>query len=796
MRRRGRDTAGMRHMSSQEKPQEAGSQPMGESRSDLEGLQRLATRQTAILKTLIDISRIITTSHDLKETLEHTVELVADNLGVDVCSIYIHNAESGLLELRATHGLAPEAVGRVTMPVSEGLIGYVFEQNRHVNVSDVAEHPRYKYFPGIDEERLSSFLGVPLIEFRNTLGVLVVQNQENRRFTHEEENLLIMIASQISGLISKALLVDRLQQETAQPQPKERPEGAFQLEGVAIAPGLAMDRVVFLRRGRVEEPAYASETTPEAERASLEQAIEESEQEIMGLIQEVSSRVNEQEASIFHSHLLFLEDRTFMGRIQEHIGQGASAAWAVSHVVKEYLAAFNSIGDPYLKERAADLEDVGLRLLAHLGVSGAQRNPLERAAGVLVAEMLLPSDTAQIDPKRIRAVVTTVGGHVSHAAILARSLRVPAVSGIANLFDLLEEGEEVLVDGQAGLVFVNPNEGLVKEVERYQQTRAEYLSHLADLRDVQCVTHDGQPITLRANASLTHDLEDCREFGAEGIGLYRTEYIYLMRTTPPSVEELVEQYAQAMETAGGRPVVFRTLDLGGERQPTYLNFPREENPSLGARSIRFQLQHVELLEDQIMAALEVAHLGDARLAFPMISQYNELQEVMHIYRQCCTAYEHKHGRAPPEVKLGMVFEVPSAVLMCELFFEEIDFVSIGSNDLTQYVLAVDRNNPNVSHLFDPLEPAVLLMIERVLDAARRHGKPVMLTGELASDPEGCLVLVGMGLRELCMNAPLIPIMKDRFAQFTLEDMEQLADIALNSTSAGNVRRNIQIFRGG
>jgi phosphotransferase system enzyme I (PtsP) len=769
---------------------------MPETRSELEGLQRLASRQTAILKTLIDISRIITTSHDLKETLEHTVELVAENLRVDVCSIYTHTGDTGQLELRATHGLSPEAVGHVSMPTSEGLTGYVFEQKRHVNVRDVAQHPRFKYFPGIDEERLSSFLGVPLIEFRNILGVLVVQNQENRRFTPEEENLLITIASQISGLISKALMVDRLQHEAARPQPKERPAGSFQLEGKAIAPGLAMDRVVFLRRGRVEEPAFASTATPEAERTALQRAFEASEQEILGLIREVSTRVNEQEASIFHSHLLFLEDRTFVAKIHGHLEQGSSAAWAVSRVVKEYLAAFEAIGDPYLKERAADLEDVGLRVLAHLGVDGAHRGPLENAVGVLVAEMLLPSDTAQIDPRRIKAIITTVGGHVSHAAILARSLRVPAVSGIENAYALLVEGEEVLVDGQAGIVFVNPAESLVREVERYQQTRAEYITHLADLRDVPCLTKCGLPITLRANAAFTHDLNGVREFGAEGIGLFRSEYIYLMHSTQPTVEDLVEHYTRAVTAAEGRPAVFRTLDLGGERPPTYLNFPHENNPSLGARSIRFQLQHPRLLEDQIMAILEVGHLGDVRLAFPMIGQFQELQEVLEVYRRCRETFARRHGRDAPEVKLGMVFEVPSAVLMCELFFEALDFVTIGSNDLAQYVLAVDRNNPHVNHLFDPLEPSVLLMIDRVVEAARRHGKPVMLTGELASDPEGCLVLAGLGLRELSMNAPLIPVMKDRFAQYTLADMEQLAQVALSSTSAANVRRNIQLFRSG
>jgi phosphotransferase system enzyme I (PtsP) len=630
---------------------------------------------------------------------------------------------------------------------------------------------------------------VPLIEFRNTLGVLVVQNQENRLFSPEEETLLITIASQISGLISKALLVDRLQQGSA--QLKERPAQPFQLEGVPIAPGLALDKVVILARGRLEEAEYRTTRSAEEERRALMRSIDQSEQEIISLIKDVTAMVSEQEAAIFHAHLLFLEDRTFIQKIVAHIQGGASAAWAVSQVVKEFLQAFHAIDDPYLRERGADLEDVGMRLLRHLGVDAPQ-SAMEHS-GILVAEVLLPSDTAQLDPARIKGIITSVGGHVSHAAILARSLRIPAVSGIENVLTLLNENEEVLVDGDTGTVFVNPGEGLSKEFERYQLTRAKYLTHLEDLRDQPCLTRCGVPIHLRANVSLTPDLADCRRFGAEGIGLYRTEAFYLMRTTPPSVEELAENYKRAVEAAEGGPVIFRTLDLGGERPPTYLAFPKEDNPSLGSRSIRYQLQHKTMLEDQIQATLEVAHLGDVRIAFPMISQYNELQEVKYIYRRCQEAFLARHGRPPPDVKMGMIFEVPSSILMCEMFLEELDFVFIGSNDLTQYVLAVDRNNPHVSHLYDPLEPAVLLMIKRLVTAAHRAGKPVELTGELASDPEGCLVLVGMGLRELSMNAPVIPIMKDRFSQFTLAEMEQLAELALKSTSAANVRRNIQLF---
>ena len=750
--------------------------------------------QTAILKTLIDISRIITNSHDLRETLEMTVTHVAGSLDVDVCSLYIHDVERGVLELAATHGLEKSAVGQVELSDNEGLIGAVFQGNTHLNLRDVANHPSFKYVPEVNEDQLSSFLGVPLIEFRKTLGVLVVQNQEDRLFTSEEETLLITIASQISGLVSKALLVDQLQNQTVIGGRivATAENGSFHVQGVPIAPGLALGNVICLTRRRIEEPDANTSLSSEEELAALHEAIEHSEKELLDLLQEMSVRVDSQEAAIFHSHLLFLEDRGFIGKIETLIRQGNSAAWAVSHVVREYLEAFQGIGDPYLKERGADLEDVGYRMLHHLGMDGARRE-LKNRTGILVAEMLLPSDTAQLDPERIKAIITAAGGHVSHAAILARSLRIPAVSGVENALSVFTDGEQVMVDGDSGMIYVNPDDSVTKEVERHQLSRMEYLSHLDDLRDIPCTTKCGERIILRANIGMAQDLEDCGKFGAEGIGVYRTEVFYLMRDTRPTVQDLVGHFSKAVEVADGGKVVFRTLDLGADSPPSYLRFPAEENPALGTRSIRYQLQHEELLRDQIMAVLHIAHMGDVQMVFPMIGQMSELHAVKRIYADCRAIFEREEGRPAPEVKLGMIFEVPSSILLCDLFIDELDFVTIGANDLTQYVLAVDRNNPHVSHLFDPLEPAVLMMIRKVVETSKAKGRPTELIGELASDPDGCLVLVGMGLRELSVNAPLIPILKDRLGQFTLAEMEHLANIAAGCTSAAHIRRNLQNY---
>ncbi len=747
--------------------------------------------QTEILQTLIDISRIITTSHDLEDTLGQTVALIAKRMSVDVCSLYIYNEGTKLLELKATQGLSPSAVGQVRMSPSEGMIGLVLERQSPINLRDVSKHPRYKYFPSIDEERLSSFLGVPLIEYRRPLGVLAIQNQENRLFSPEEENLLVTIASQISGLVSKALLVDRIQREAEAIRTPARPGGSFQVQGIPLASGLAKDKLVILARKGPEEPPRAPAGSPEEEEAALQRALSASELEILELIKELSTRVGETEAAIFHAHLLFLEDRTFLFRVRETIGQGASAAWSVWQVVREFLNAFQSIDDPYLKERGADLQDVGMRLLNHLGFQQRDRESLTRP-GILVAEMLSPSDTAWLDPKQIKGIVTAVGGYVSHAAILARSLRIPAVSGVENLLSLVSDGEEALLDGQTGRLFVNPPEHITKEYHRYQQTRLEYLSHLNELKDVPCVTRCGTRVHLRASVGLTQDLEDYAASGAEGIGLFRTEVFYLMRPSRPTEAELVEFYTRALEVAGNEPVMFRTLDIGGDRFPSYLDFPKEENPFLGLRSLRFQLRRQPLLKEQLRALLRVSHLGQARIVFPMITLLDELQEAKRILNVCREELERETGRPMELPPVGMMFEVPAAVLRSELFMGEIDFLTVGSNDLTQYVLAVDRNNPHVNHLYDPLDPAVLMLIKRLVEAARHAHKPIVMCGEVASDPEGCLVLVGLGVRELAMNPPLVPIVKDRLAQYSVLELEQLAQIALSCTSAGDVRRNLQL----
>jgi phosphotransferase system enzyme I (PtsP) len=711
---------------------------------------------------------------------------------VDVCSIYLYNDQTKELVLKATHGLNPAAVGQVKMSVHEGLIGFVIEKGSTINLIDIRHHPRFKYFPSIDEEELSSFCGVPLIEFRRTLGVLAIQNRESRPFNPDEESLLIAISTQISGLISKAILVDTLKKEADRLERQRRPKEPLRLEGVPIAGGVAKDRVMILRRSRLQEPEYRAQRTALGEKEQLQRAIENSERDILALIRGLTDRVGERDAAIFHSHLLFLEDRGFIQKIHALIDQGASAAWSVHQVVSEYLRTFQSLNDPYLKERGADLEDVGHRLLHHLGQAPPVLVGSERG-GILVAEMLTPSDTAQLDPAKIKGIVTAIGGYVSHAAILARSLRIPAVSGVENLTDGLDEEETVLVDGEMGLVYVNPPDAVVREYDRYQKTRVEYLSHLDTLRDMPCETRDHARVQLFANVSLPQDLEDFAAYRADGIALYRSELFYQMRSARPSVDELAEQYAKAVRAAGDKPVVFRTLDLGSDHVPPYLNLPQEDNPFLGFRSIRYQLSRSFLLRDQLKAVLRVASQGSVAVLFPMISQLEEIHEIKRIYRACREELETEGLGDVPHIALGMMFEVPAAVLMADLYASEVDFLAIGSNDLTQYTLAVDRNNPHVSHLYDPLDPAVLTMVQRVVQTARRAGKRVMLCGEMASDPEGCLVLVGMGLRELSMNAPLIPLVKDRLSQLTLPQAENLARIAMNSTTGANVRRNIRML---
>lgn len=751
------------------------------------GSTPLTIEKTSALQTLADISHVITSSHDAEETLRHTAEMIADRIQVDACSIYVYDAVEEALVLKATHGLNRQSIGLVKMPPKEGLTGLVLETSKTIQTSDMRNHPRFKHFPETDEDSYSSFIGVPLIEHRKAFGVLVVHTVEGRDFTKEEENILVTIASQISGLISKALLMDQLGHNSKE----VTPVASHRITGTPVASGVALGQAVLMQKDALEEPEKASTLTPEKELEQFEEALEKTTTGTLELIDKISDYVGPDEAAIFHAHLMFLEDRGFQNKIENYIKEGASAAWSIFQVIQEYLAAFEAIADPYLRERGTDLKDVGYRLLNNIGYGHVASFEQE---GILVTKQLLPGDVAHLNPNQIKGIITATGGAVSHASILARSRRIPAVCLSETEIERIKEGDLTAVDGKHGYVIINPGEEIRTEFQRLLAQQEKYLHHLDNFRDKPCTTKDGAPITVMANIGLLSDTDGLKKFGAQGIGLYRSEVYFLSLDRYPTVEEQADVYSKIVKSVAPElPVIFRTLDIGADKSAPYMGVAKEENPFMGNRAIRQQMIKPEPLKEQIQAIL-LASQGktNVRLLFPMIGKLAEIRFAKQMYHDCRQELLNK-GYDVPDLELGIMFEIPAAVVMCETFGAEIDFLSIGSNDLTQYVLAVDRNNPHVAHLYDPLDPSVLRMIADLIDYANRSNKIVELCGEMASDPDGCVILIGMGLRHLSMNAALIPVVKERLSYITLEEAQNLAQKALNSTSAKEVRDHFSEF---
>ena len=742
------------------------------------------------LQTFTEVNRIITSSHNSDETLARTAKMIAKRINVDACSIYIYDSDRGVLILKATHGLDSSTIETVYMLPSEGLVGLVLERSAPVQESQMQNHPRFKAFPQTKEDSFSSFLGVPLIEHRRSFGVLVVHTTEPRTFSPQEVQLLGSIATQISSLVSKALLMKELDTATQQPSISTKRKGeTHQFSGQPVAYGVAIGKAVLLQQSDVEEPQQKSSRSSESEMSDFQAAMDHTISDTLELIEQVSDKVGTEEASIFHAHLMFLEDQHFQEKIKSSIESGNTASWSIYQTVEEYLGAFAEIKDPYLSEKGADLKDVGYRLLHYLGHEVLS---VTKKTGILIMRQLLPGDIARLDTTRIKGIILSKGGVVSHAAILARSLRIPAVCIEDHELDQIHDGDPLAINGDSGVAVAYPDKKILEEFKKLLVEQQNYFEHLDDFRDVPCKTTDGTRISLLANIALGSDEVELPRYGAEGVGLFRTEFYFLSLDRYPSVSEQTQVYRDLLENVSEeKPVIFRTLDVGADKAAPYMGFQDEENPFLGYRAVRRQLKQKTVLKEQLTALLMAAETRpNVRLLFPMITNVNEIIQARELFQQCRLEVE-ENGSATAEIEIGMMFEVPSTLILCEKFMNQIDFCSIGSNDLTQYVLAVDRNNQHIADLYDPLHPAVLQLIDKLVKTAQEYQKPVEICGEMASDPDGCVILAGLGINSLSMNAPLIPVVKRRLSEISIADAKSLAERALEAALPMEVRKMIR-----
>lgn len=682
-----------------------------------------------------------------EERLDKVVTLIAADMVAEVCSCYVMRAGE-VLELFATEGLKKTAVHKTRLRVGEGLVGDIAAHARPLALADAQTHPMFAYRPETGEEIFHSLMGVPIIRGGRVIGVLVVQNRTMRHYTDEEIETLETVAMVLAELVASGELVKR-EELVAVDGNALLP---LRIEGIKLNAGVGIG-VAVLHQPRVIIRKLVAED-PEAEMERLRAALAA----IKNALDELFSRPEMRDGEhrdVLETYRMFTEDKGWLGKIGEAIRSGLTAEGAVQKVHDDMRARMSQITDPYLRERLHDFEDLANRLLQHLsGEEGAVRGELPTDA-ILIARTMGPMDLFDYDPKRLRGLVLEEGSPTMHVAIVARALDIPVVGRAKDVLDKVEPLDPVIVDGDNGQVFVRPSDDIRDIFSDAMEQRQQRAAHYASLRDLPAVTTDGIAIKLMMNAGLLLDMGHLHDSGADGIGLYRTELPFMARSALPDVAAQTLLYCKILDQADGKPVVFRALDVGGDKILPYWNPYEEDNPALGWRSIRITLDRPAVLRHQLRALLRAASGRELRVMFPMIAEVAELVQARRIL-DLEIERERQLGREPPAViKVGTMLEVPALAFQLDALLPLVDFVSIGSNDMTQFLFAVDRGNPRIAERYDSLSPGMLTFIRTVAAKCDAAGVPLSVCGEMAGRPLEAMALIACGVRVLSVASPSI-----------------------------------------
>ena len=552
------------------------------------------------------------------------------------------------------------------------------------------------------------------------------------------------------------------------------------LQGIAASDGIAIAKVYTLTEPDLSFTKVSVEDT-DKEISRLEEALEVSTKEIELIKETALKNLGEEEAQVFEAHLMVLSDPELVGQVKDAItSQKVNAEHALKEVSDMFISIFAGMEDnPYMQERAADIRDVSKRILANLlGVKIPSPATIKDEV-VVVAGDLTPSDTAQLNRKYVKAFVTDIGGRTSHSAIMARSLEIPAIVGTKEITSLAKDGDLIIIDGLSGDVFLNPSEDVVAEYRAKAEAFAAQQAEWEKLKDADTFTKDGHQVELAANIGTPKDLEGVIHNGAEGVGLYRTEFLYMDSHDMPTEEDQFEAYKAVLEGMNGKPVVVRTMDIGGDKELPYLPLPHEMNPFLGYRAIRISLNEPEMFRTQLRALLRASVYGKLRIMFPMIATLNDFRGAKALLEEEKAKLVAEGVAVSDDIQVGIMIEIPAAAVLAHQFAKEVDFFSIGTNDLIQYTMAADRMNERVSYLYQPYNPSILTLIKHVIDSAHKEGKWAGMCGEMAGDQTAVPLLVGLGLDEFSMSASSVLKTRSLISKLTLEEMKALADKAIN-----------------
>ena len=725
-----------------------------------------------------ELSWAFSDSANIEAFLQKIVTMVADHMKADVCSIYLYEEEAEKIVLKATRGLSPKAVNTVSLELGEGLVGMALKDLRPIRERVGSMHPNFKPIPGIFEERYEAFLAVPILRGVSRIGVLTLQRSAEKPFQENDVMAMRAIASQLANILASTNLLMAMDEraeksaKTADLSEIKFIKGKAAAEGFAFAPATVVDRGESIRQLLLKD--FAKRYSVE----DFRQAIKSTEEQLTTLQAQVGERLSDAASLIFTSHLLMLKDRAFIQTIEDLIAGGDNPPHALVSVAMKYIDIFSKSSNPYVREKVLDVEDLVVRLIT--AMTSDQENTLSYRDSVVIARELFPSDLLKMSTEDVKGIVMASGGVTSHLSILAKSLKIPMIIVEEPRLLGLPRRTPVLLDAELGNIYVNPADDVISSFNARNTEREKLAKETPSMQPVT-YTRDGVRVTLLANINLLTDLKLARELKCEGIGLYRTEFPFIIRSDLPCEEEQYVVYHKLTQEMTGKEITFRTLDIGGDKVLPYFPGSQENNPFLGMRSIRFSLRHRDVFAAQIRAMLRAGAGENLKIMFPMITSLEEFIEARRTVLECAEALQREKIEHNGNPRIGLMIEVPSVLDLVDAFAVEADFFSIGTNDLIQYILAVDRTNEKVAGLYTPHHPAVLRAIKRVIDAAVRAGIDVSVCGEMAHDEQYIPFLVGAGVRTFSVNPIYLPKLQQTVSGLSAEKARKIADEILKQT---------------
>ena len=746
-----------------------------------------------MLKILRRIVQEVTAAENLSEALDTLIKWVIKSVDAEAVSVFLIDNKTAEYVLVATDGLNKKAIGKVRMPLDKGLIGLVGRREEPINLESAAQHTEFYVNPIVGEDKFNSFLGVPVIQHRKLFGVLTLQHTEERCFDDAEEAFLVTLAAQLGGIIAHAEATGELALTTMPKLAghKDIIASPAAIAGIGSVPGVGIGTAVIVYPpADIDAVPYDKVDDVEAEVDTLNAALKATRDDILRLSKRMKSLLPADEHALFDVYSRILDKESMGAEVAKLIRhESLCAQAALATILKRHIQQFESMEDDYLRERASDFRDLGRRVLAELQASQSTIKEYPKRT-ILMGEEVTASALAEVPEGQLCGVVSAKGSSNSHVAILARALGVPTVMGARGLKAEQLTRRAIVVDGYYGQVHVSPAKRVLAEYKRLAQEEHELNQSLVLLRDKPAETKDNYRIALKVNIGLAMDAGLSMSVGAEGVGLYRSEVPFMTRDRFPSEEEQRIIYRQILKAFAPHDVTMRTLDIGGDKALPY--FPvKEENPFLGWRGIRVTLDHPDLFLMQVRAMMQASQgLNNLRILLPMVTAVNEVEEACYLIEQ---AYQEviEEGIEIERPKLGAMVEVPAAAYQSREIAKKVDFLSVGSNDLTQYILAVDRNNSRVASLYDALHPSVIRSLMSVVDGAHAAGVDVSICGEMASDPAAVILLLAMGFDALSMNSAGLPRVKWVIRHFSIAKARKLLSDVLDMANATEIRFHLE-----